>query len=308
MYPRLRPLQRGQTKPFGHRCAVRCSPHRTSSPKRERNSLTVMMDFRFNRLGFFISDILSSFVRLFKLDIHLSLNSIDSWSDPPYYARMNIRLTSWAPASLGWSAPPAWSRYASGCGVCLPALVLHPERGHSCGSSACWPRSHPETPTAVGRSALGFPATPAGAAALPALLVPRRGVTFFKPQSHLPQGQPQPPDAQTHALGLLQLLLQLPQGQIRLLADLLPQPRLHRRRHPAHRATAPCWPLDLPGARAGGGDLLGPAFAHPKLFRQLPQGPFALLIGLQKLSPQIIRVWSCHLVERRIATNSLHYL
>src|SRR5271157_3316533 len=73
MYPRLRPPQRGQTKPFGHRCAVRCSPHRTSSPKRERNSLTVMMDFRFNRLGFFISDILSSFVRLFKLDIHLSL-------------------------------------------------------------------------------------------------------------------------------------------------------------------------------------------------------------------------------------------
>src|SRR5271157_1863705 len=70
MYPRLRPLQRGQTKPFGQRCAVRCSPHRTSSPKRERNSLTVMMDFRFNGLGFFISDILSSFVRLFKLDIH----------------------------------------------------------------------------------------------------------------------------------------------------------------------------------------------------------------------------------------------
>src|SRR5271157_771788 len=70
MYPRLRPPQRGQTKPFGHRCAVRCSPHRTSSPKRERNSLTVMMDFRFNRLGFFMSDILSPFVRLFKLDIH----------------------------------------------------------------------------------------------------------------------------------------------------------------------------------------------------------------------------------------------
>src|SRR5208337_4182283 len=32
-----------------------------------------MMDFRFNRLGFFISDILSPFVRLFKLDIHLDL-------------------------------------------------------------------------------------------------------------------------------------------------------------------------------------------------------------------------------------------
>src|SRR5271165_3587713 len=73
MYPRLRPPQRGQTKPFGQRCAVRCSPHRTSSPKRERNSLTVMMDFRFNGLDFFISDILSPFVRLFKLDIHLNL-------------------------------------------------------------------------------------------------------------------------------------------------------------------------------------------------------------------------------------------
>ncbi|HEY5174390.1 MAG TPA: hypothetical protein VII95_02365, partial [Terriglobales bacterium] len=41
--------------------------------------------------------------------------------------------------------------------------------------------------------------------------------------------------------------------------------------------------------------------------RQLPQGPLALLIGLQKLSPQIIRVGSCHRVEQRIATNSLHY-
>src|SRR5271157_274797 len=81
MYPRLRPPQRGQTKPFGHRCAVRCSPHRTSSPKRERNSLTVMMDFRFNRLGFFISDILSSFVRLFKLDIHLPKLSVEP---PPF--------------------------------------------------------------------------------------------------------------------------------------------------------------------------------------------------------------------------------
>jgi len=29
-----------------------------------------MMDFRFNGLDFFISDILSPFVRLFKLDIH----------------------------------------------------------------------------------------------------------------------------------------------------------------------------------------------------------------------------------------------
>src|SRR5271157_2105170 len=78
MYPRLRPPQRGQTKPFGHRCAVRCSPHRTSSPKRERNSLTVMMGFLFNRLGFFISDILSPFVRLFKLDIHLNLYRLDA--------------------------------------------------------------------------------------------------------------------------------------------------------------------------------------------------------------------------------------
>ena len=32
-----------------------------------------MMGFLFNRLGFFISDIISSFVRLFKLDIHLNL-------------------------------------------------------------------------------------------------------------------------------------------------------------------------------------------------------------------------------------------
>src|SRR5271165_5070902 len=70
MYPRLRPPQRGQTKPLGHRCAVRCSPHRTSSPKHERNSLTVMMGFLFNRLGFFISDMISPFVRLIKLDIH----------------------------------------------------------------------------------------------------------------------------------------------------------------------------------------------------------------------------------------------
>src|SRR5271166_4478910 len=79
MYPRLRPPQRGQTKPLGHRCAVRCSPHRTSSPKRERSSLTVMMGFLFNRLGFFISDILSPFVRLFKLDIHLIFFDMDGF-------------------------------------------------------------------------------------------------------------------------------------------------------------------------------------------------------------------------------------
>src|SRR5208337_2851416 len=103
-----------------------------------------------------------------------------------------------------------------------------------------------------------------------------------------------PPDTQAHALGRLQLLLQFHEGQIRLLADLLPQPRLYRHRHPAHWATSPRWPLDLPGARERGGDLLGPAFAHSELFRQLPQGPFALLISLQKLSPQIIRVGSCH--------------
>src|SRR5271157_4567120 len=83
MYPRLRPPQRGQTKPFGQRCAVRCSPHRTSSPKRERNSLTVMMDFRFNRLGFFISDILSPFVRLFKFDIHLLINMENAFDSHP---------------------------------------------------------------------------------------------------------------------------------------------------------------------------------------------------------------------------------
>src|SRR5271157_4241238 len=82
--------------------------------------------------------------------------------------------------------------------------------------------------------------------------------------------------------------------RFRLLADLLPQPRLHRRRHSALRAAPPPRSLDLPSARAGGGDLLGPAFAHSELFCQLPQGPFALLISLQKLSPQIIRVGSCH--------------
>ena len=106
----------------------------------------------------------------------------------------------------------------------------------------------------------------------------------------------------------MQLLLQFHQGQIRLLADLLLQPRLYRRRHPAHGAMSPRWPLDLLRARAVGGDLFGPTFAHPKLLCQLPQGAFALLIGLQKLSPQIIRVGSCHRVEQKIAINSLHYL
>ena len=53
-------------------------------------------------------------------------------------------------------------------------------------SSACWRRSRLETPTAQGRSGLWLPTTLAGAAAPPAFLVFGRGVTFFKPQSHLP--------------------------------------------------------------------------------------------------------------------------
>src|SRR3974377_1610661 len=72
MYPRLRPPQRGQTKPLGQRCAVRWAAEWASSPKRARNWLTVRMGFRF-RLECFISDIISPFVRLTKLDIHLLL-------------------------------------------------------------------------------------------------------------------------------------------------------------------------------------------------------------------------------------------
>src|SRR3974390_3461004 len=72
MYPRLRPPQRGQTKPLGQRCAVRWAAHWVSSPKRARNWLTVRMGFRF-RLKCFISDIISPFVRLTKLDIHLAI-------------------------------------------------------------------------------------------------------------------------------------------------------------------------------------------------------------------------------------------
>src|SRR5208283_811094 len=120
----------------------------------------------------------------------------------------------------------------SGCWASLPAPVLHAERGHSSASSACWRRFRPETPTAQGRSELWLPTTLAGAAALPAFLALGRGATFFEPQSHLPQGQPQPPDTQAHALGRLQLLLQFPQCPIRLLADLLPHPGLHRHGYP----------------------------------------------------------------------------
>src|SRR3974390_1401436 len=75
MYPRLRPPQRGQTKPLGQRCAVRWAAHWVSSPKRARNWLTVRMGFPF-RLKRFISDIISPFVSLTELDIHLNLLTI----------------------------------------------------------------------------------------------------------------------------------------------------------------------------------------------------------------------------------------
>src|SRR5271165_3014480 len=105
MYPRLRPPQRGQTKPLGHRCAVRCSPHRTSSPKHERNSLTVMMGFLFHRLGFFISDMISPFVRLIKLDIHL--NRIN-WPKCQVVVPGLLRVASIAmPAAAGRGQPPS---------------------------------------------------------------------------------------------------------------------------------------------------------------------------------------------------------
>src|SRR5271167_5213138 len=113
MYPRLRPPQRGQTKPFGHRCAVRCSPHRTSSPKRERNSLTVMMDFRFNGLDFFMSDILSPFVRLFKLDIHLDF----------YVPRHPVSVDTLCPSGLPKKAIGLESHIGPWLALCHPLCL-----------------------------------------------------------------------------------------------------------------------------------------------------------------------------------------
>ncbi len=68
------------------------------------------------------------------------------------------------------------------------------------------------------------------------------------------------------------------------------------------------WPFHHTGALAHGGDLPCPTLAYPKTLRQLRQASLALVMRLQKLPPQIIRICSRHIVyARKIAISTLHY-
>src|SRR5664280_3765729 len=72
MQPRLGPPQRGHTKPSGQRCRLNRSPHCCSSPNCARNSCTVSILDRDLLPDFFIEITISPYLRLSKMDIHLS--------------------------------------------------------------------------------------------------------------------------------------------------------------------------------------------------------------------------------------------
>src|SRR5262249_55993291 len=89
-------------------------------------------------------------------------------------------------------------------------------------------------------------------------------------------------------LSLFQSLAQLPQGHIRLHADLLSNPLLHRRGNPAHRPMPPHRSIHLSGTRPAGGNLFCPTQTHSKMLRLLFPRAFPFFVGLQKLpSPTV---------------------
>src|SRR5271157_1837431 len=88
-----------------------------------------MMDFRFNGLGFFISDILSSFVRLFKLDIH-----------PYLFARQRARRETQIANS---EQRRGWDREATGQSGSGGSRNLARQSGQAQCASACCRRRVP---------------------------------------------------------------------------------------------------------------------------------------------------------------------
>jgi hypothetical protein len=89
---------------------------------------------------------------------------------------------------------------------------------------------------------------------------------------------------------LLQLLLQLRQGQVRLRLDPAAQSLLYLGRDFAARSTPLLDPLHLSAMLALRGDLPRPGQAHREARRQLIQGALPAIMGLKQLATQIVAI------------------
>jgi hypothetical protein len=113
---------------------------------------------------------------------------------------------------------------------------------------------------------------------------------FFQPQTHLPQNLPQTADAHMQMDSLLQLLLQLRQGQVRLRLDPAAQSLLYLGRDLAPRSTPLLDPLHLSAMLALRGNLPRPRQAHREARRQLIQRALPAIMGLKQLATQIVAI------------------
>src|ERR1039457_2241614 len=91
-------------------------------------------------------------------------------------------------------------------------------------------------------------------------------------------------------LSLLQLVLQLRQGQIRLGRPPRAQLLLYCGCDFADGTAALLDPLHLPAALTLGGDLPRPRRTHREALGQLLQASFPTIVGLQQLAPQIVPI------------------
>lgn len=96
------------------------------------------------------------------------------------------------------------------------------------------------------------------------------------------------------ALRTFETILQFRQGDVRLAANLLPEPLMHGRSDSVRSSSPPPWSVDLAGLSSPCRNLLGPTHTDPELLRDFLQRPFAGVISLKELSPQIIRVSLWH--------------
>src|SRR5579864_7509555 len=121
-------------------------------------------------------------------------------------------------------------------------------------------------------------------------------------QSHLAKHRPQARQTDLQVVLPPQPQLQLRQGQIRLRLN----PDCHSFaqfwRELARRTTLAAWrPLDATSLAQRPHQLLGPSQAHRKTFRQHRQTAVATLIGLVKLTTQIVRVGACHRLAQKLS-------
>ena len=121
-------------------------------------------------------------------------------------------------------------------------------------------------------------------------------MTFFEPEVHPLQPQPYIGCAEANPRLLFQPSLQLAQRPIGMVGQ---QSGQHFRVEPTARSRPVRLPLYLAAALAGRRNLPCPAAAYPETQSQLGQACLPLVVRLQQLSSQIVRIRSRHLSSCR---------